>query len=283
LTRIAVFFACVLLAGIASAAQKAPPPNAPLPNPTELLQRAIANEKKLAAELERYECHVTDVTTETDKYGNVKKTTTEVKEQFFVNGIAVDRTLAKDGKDLTPDEVKKQDDRVMKETLKYSNQSAANKETDKQNQEAQDFLAAMMLANGHRQMENGRSVLYYNIVPNPKFQAKNLTQRAATVMQGAVSIDEQSGEVIDLNIKSVADLKIAGGMVADLHKGAWLHIHNQAQPDSVWLTDLAEFNGDARAALFFHPYFRFKETTDGCHLYSATATQVGQAQPVKKH
>jgi len=71
--------------------------------------------------------------------------------------------------------------------------------------------------------------------------------------------------------------------VADLHKGAWLHIHNQPQPDGVWLTDLAEGSGDARAALFFHPYIRFKETSDGCHLYSATATQIGPAQPVMKH
>jgi hypothetical protein len=53
------------------------------------------------------------------------------------------------------------------------------------------------------------------------------------------------------------------------------------RPDGVWLTDLAEGSGDARAALFLHPYFRFKETTGDCHLYSATANQVGQAKAVK--
>ena len=34
--------------------------NPPLPNAIELLQRALANERKLAAERERYECRVTD-------------------------------------------------------------------------------------------------------------------------------------------------------------------------------------------------------------------------------
>ena len=58
--------------------------------------------------------------------------------------------------------------------------------------------------------------------------------------------------------------------------------HDQPQPDGVLLTDLVEGSGDARAALFLHPYFRFKETTDNCHLYTATATQVGPAQVVKK-
>jgi hypothetical protein len=256
--------------------------NAPLPNASQLLQRALANERKLAAQREQYDCRITDRTVETDSKGNTKKDTTEVSDLFYVNGIPIERTLQKNGKDLSPDEAHKQDERVMKETLKYSNQSTAKKEEDKQNQELEDFMEAMMLANGHRDRVNGRGVLFYDIVPNPHFDAKNLNQRAAQVMQGTVSIDEQTGELIDINVKSVQDLKIGGGLVVNVHKGAWLHIRNQPQSDGVWLTDVAEGSGDARAALFFHPYIRFKETTDGCHLYSATANQVGPAQPVKK-
>ena len=254
---------------------------APLPNPHDLLERALANEKKLDSQRERYECRVTDESAETDSKGNVKKTTLEVKEQFFVNGIAVERTLTKNGKDLSPDESRKEDQRVMKETVKYSNAANAQKETDKQNKELEEFLTAMQLANGRRQPENGRSVLAYDIVPNAKFQAKNLNQRFAQVMQGRLTIDEETGEIIDANVKSVQDLKIAGGVLANLHKGFWLHFHNQPQADGVWLTDLAEGSGDARAALFFHPYFRFKETTGSCHLYNTEAMQVGQAHPVK--
>ena len=254
---------------------------APLPNAHDLLQRALASEKKMDAQRERYECRLTDEGVETDGKGNVKKSTTEVKEQFFVNGIAVEHTLTKNGKDLSADEMRKEDQRVMKETVKYSNQANAKKESDKQNQQVEDVLAAMQLANGHRERVNGRSVLYYDIVPNPRFQAKNLNQRFAQVMQGKMSIDEETGEMIDLNIKSVQDLKIAGGMLANLHKGFWLHVHNHPQADGVWITDLAEGSGDARAALFFHPYIRFKETTDACHLYNAEANQVGQAKVLK--
>lgn len=277
LCRVAV--ALVLPISILSFAQN--PLNAPLPNPHELLQRALDNEKKLETQRERYECRVTDVAVETDGKGNVKKTITSIKQQFFVNGIAVERTLAKNGRDLNPDETRKEDQRVMKETVKYSNLATAKKETDKQNQQVEDVLIAMQLADGRRERANGRNVLLYDIVPNPKFQAKNLNQRFAQVMQGKISIDEQTGEMIDLNIKSVQDLKIGGGLLANLHKGFWLHVHNHPQPDGVWITDLAEGSGDARAALFFHPFFRFKQTTDSCHLYSAEANQVGQAKPVK--
>jgi hypothetical protein len=275
--------AALLLCGPRLGLSQNSAPLAPLPNANEILQRALANERKLAAERERYECRVTTTAIETDSRGNTKKNTTEVKDQFFVNGIAIERTFKKNGNDLTPDETKKEDERVMKETLKYSNQTTAKKEEDKQNQELGDFMEAMMLANGRRERINGRSVLFYDILPNPRFEARNLNQRLAQVMQGKISIDEQTGEPIDIEVKSVADLKIFGGLLANVHKGLWLHIHNHPEPDGVWLTDFAEGSGDMRAALFLHPYIHLKEVTDNCLLYTATATQVGSPQVVKPH
>ena len=275
--------AALLLCGPRPGLSQNSAPLAPLPNANEILQRALANERKLADERERYECRVTTTAIETDSRGNTKKNTTEVKDQFFVNGIAIERTFKKNGNDLTPDETKKEDERVMKETLKYSNQTTAKKEEDKQNQELGDFMEAMMLANGRRERINGRSVLFYDILPNPRFEARNLNQRLAQVMQGKICIDEQTGEPIDIEVKSVADLKIFGGLLANVHKGLWLHIHNHPEPDGVWLTDFAEGSGDMRAALFLHPYIHLKEVTDNCLLYTATATQVGSPQVVKPH
>jgi len=275
--------AALLLCGPRLGLSQNSAPLAPLPNANEILQRALANERKLADERERYECRVTTTAIETDSRGNTKKNTTEVQDQFFVNGIAIERTFQKNGKDLSPDETKKEDERVMKETLKYSNQATAKKEEDRQNQELGDFMEAMMLANGRRERINGRSVLFYDILPNPRFAAKNLNQRLAQVMQGKISIDEQTGEPVDINVKSVADWKIGWGLLANVHKGLWLHIHNHPEPDGVWLTDFAEGSGDVREALFLHPYIHFKEVTDNCRLYTATATQVGTPQVVKPH
>jgi len=90
-----------------AAQTSAPMPNAPLPNATELLDRALAHQRKLAAEQERYECRVTATAIETDSRGNVKKTTTEVSDLFYVNGIEIERTLQKNGRDLTPEETKR--------------------------------------------------------------------------------------------------------------------------------------------------------------------------------
>ncbi len=267
---------------LACMAQHPAPLDAPLPDPMQLLNRALANEKKMAAEQERYECRVTAWSAEPDKNGKIKKQDTTVSEQFFVNGQEIQHTLEKDGKDLNPEQTRKEDQRVMKETLKYSDKAKADKETAKNDQQAVDIISAMMLAGGHRERVGGRNVLFYDIVPNPHFKAKNLAQHFATVMQGKVSIDEETGEMIDVDVHSVADVKIGGGVIASLHKGFWMHFHSTPQADGVWLNDLAEGTGDARAALFFHPYFRFRQKTGDCHLYNATAQQVGAATVVKK-
>ena len=83
---------------LACMAQHPAPLDAPLPDPMQLLNRALANEKKVASEQERYECRVTAWSAETDKTGKIKKQDTTVSEQFFVNGQEIQHTLEKDGK-----------------------------------------------------------------------------------------------------------------------------------------------------------------------------------------
>lgn len=123
----------------------------------------------------------------------------------------------------------------MKQTVKFSDKQYAAKEATKEDQQVQDALTALQLRNGrsNRGQSQGTG---YEIVGNPKIQTRNLNQRFASVMQGSISFDEETGEVIDLNIKSVQDLMIAGGLPANLHNGFWLLVHQQPQPDGVWRT-----------------------------------------------
>ncbi len=53
----------IILAFAASAAAQT---GAALPDPNQLLQRALANQRKQAAELERYQCRVTTESDELD-------------------------------------------------------------------------------------------------------------------------------------------------------------------------------------------------------------------------
>ena len=90
-------------------------------------------------------------------------------------------------------------------------------------------------------------------------------------------MDEESGMPAELKIETSRDVKVAGGVGANLHKGFQLHLVQQRQPDGVWLTKVAEGSGDVRAILLLRQRFRFKEELDQCHLFSVNSQQKIQA------
>ncbi len=96
-------------------------------------------------------------------------------------------------------------------------------------------------------------------------------------MTGRIWIDEESGQPVELRFQTDKDVKIAGGLFANLHKGFQLHLLRERQPDGVWLTKSVDGNGNARVALFFNPKFHFSEDTQKCHLFTVETQQKVEA------
>jgi hypothetical protein len=253
--------------------------NAPLPKMEELRKRAIATEERTAELQERYSCRLHAENIETDSKGKPKKTEITEQEEFFVNGHPIHRTLTKNGKPLSESESKKEDDHVLKEVKKYSDPKNMQKEKDEQRKEIEAALRVLKMSNERRIDNNGRDAIAMSIEGDPKAPAHDLHERFMQAMNGQLVLDETTGELVDLNIRSVRDVKIGGGLLANLHKGFWLHVHQTPQTDGVWLTDMVEGSGDARAALFLHPYFQFKEARESCHLYNVDIN-TGAVTPV---
>jgi hypothetical protein len=246
--------------------------NAPLPDANQIKERVIANEKWSAKEKERYLCVVADETDELGKDGEVKHKETTESEQFYLNGQEINHTLKKNGVPLSDRDAKKERERVAKQVKKFSDPNEVKKQEDREQKQLQSFLHALLYLNGHRETRNGRSTIVYDLRGDPSFHASNLEEKFAKALVGRIWIDEQTGELLELQVHTDKDVKIAGGLVASLHKGFQMHIKQTRQTDGVWLTSLVEGTGDARAALFFHPRFRFKQVTSHCRLYSVDAT-----------
>ena len=259
--------------------QSAASADAPLPSIQQLRERGIANLKRVSEEEEHYSCHIRDEDTETDNKGKIKKTSIHDKEQFYMNGHEVDRLLAKNGKPLSPDETRKEDEWVMKEVRKYSDPEQIRKEQSEQEKQIEAAFRVLKMSNEHRVQVEGRNAIALNLAGDPKASTHNIEEKAMQAMAGTIILDEATGELIDLDMRSVRDVKIGGGLLANLHKGFWLHVHTFPQSSGPWLNEYAEGSGDARAALLFHPYFRFKENRNNCHLYTVETT-TGVTAPV---
>jgi len=257
------------------------PDNPPLPDPQELKQRAIASLKQSDKDLEKYSCLVRDQTDELNPDGSIKRHRSSEKEQFFVNGIEIDHTLERDGKPLAGDAAKKEQQRVDKDVKKYSNQAEAEKSQDKDEKQVEMFLRALRFSNGRRERRDGRSIIVYDLSGDPKFHPKSIEERFAEALVGRIWLDEETGNVVELRIETYRDVKIGGGLLANLHKGFHLHLVQERQPDGVWLTKAVDGNGDARAGLFFHPRFRFEEDLLKCRLFSVESQQTVQPPSAK--
>jgi hypothetical protein len=252
----------------------APPPAATaLPDARQLIDRALATEKATYAQRENYLCEIHRQQEDLDSSGNVKKKDSEDLEEFYVNGHQIDHELAKDGQALSSSDARKEQERVDKDVKKYSDPAQRQKEQSEEQKRIESVLKMMQFQNERRITVNGRPTILFDISGNMAVQPQDLDDRFVQAMTGTLELDEATGQMVDLNIHSVKDVKIAGGLVASLHKGFFLHLHQSLHPDGVWLPDLAEGSGDARAAIFLHKLFRFHQTQGDCHLYGVSTTQ----------
>ena len=254
----------------------------PLPDPAQLKQRALANMKRAEKDLERYECIVHDESDELNGGGGVKRHRSSEKEQFFVNGRQVSHMLRRDGQPLSGGDAKKEQERVDREVKRFSDPTQVTKAEEESERQADMFLRAQRFANGHREVREGRSTVVYDMSGDPNFHPTKVEERFAQAASGRVWIDEESGAPAELRLQLDHDVKLGGGLLANIHKGFWVHMVQQRQADGVWLTKLVEGSGEARAALFFHPRIRFKQATDKCHLFSVDTQQTLPSPPPGK-
>ncbi len=277
MTRLTLFL--IIVPVVFGAANGAPMNNAPVPDPQQLKERALASMQKAQQALERYSCNVHGYYDELNDDGSVKKHSARRSERFFVNGVQIDHVLARNGKDLTGADATREKEKADRQVKLYSNRAEAAKKEDTKARQTAMFLRAQRLTNGRRESRWGRDTIAFDMSGDPKFQPHKVEERLAQALSGRIWIDEESGTPVELQIRTDRDVKIGGGLLASLHKGFELKLIERREADGTWLEKSAEGNGDVRAALFFHPKFRFREDVESCHLYAVDAQDTQHDKP----
>ena len=243
----------------------------PIPNQEALRQRAIATAERTVDQRDRYECRERQVQNDLDAKGRVKKSTVTEQEFFFLHGRPIMREVSRGGKPLSDSEKKKQDDHVRKEIEDAEKAFKKEKRGDGGPLSSRNFLRLAKLDNERRVMVSGRPTIVFDVLDNPDNKGGDIPQRIIAAMRGTLSVDEETGHVQDLNVTGVRDVKIAGGLIANIHKGFLLHTVSTPQNDGVWLLKTIYGSGDARMGLFFHPAANFRADVEGCRLYNVQA------------
>jgi hypothetical protein len=236
----------VLLACLSPAAFGASEPAA-LPDAATMLREVEAHQKQLDKIRENYTFRSVQTTRQLDGSGNTKKVETEEHEVFFVNGERVQKLVRKDGKDLTPDQARKEQDRVNKEVLKISKPGYSN--PDKDEITVSRLLQIVTFSRPRRVQLNGRDTIAFDFAGDPHAKTHGRGEDALKKVSGTIWIDEADREVSRMSATLDENYHVGFGLLASVAKGSNVVFDQALIRNEAWLPTAIALHLQARALL----------------------------------
>ena len=232
-----------------------------LPDLKALFKEIEANQKAIDKLKENYAGTRSEEETEYDKTGRVSKR--EQREYFFfyLDGDEVSTLVKKDGKPLSDQEQKKENEKTQKEieriqkreTKKEAKEEKAKEQGKEEKDDAEvgidTFLRACQFVNPRRERFRGQDVLVFDFEPNPEFKPRKLAEKVVHELAGVVWIDEKAHDVARLEAYFVGDFRFGGGVIANLQKGTSFAFEQAYINNEVWLPTYEEAHVGVRVLL----------------------------------
>ncbi len=256
-------------------AEKAPANSAPLPDIRTLMLQVQAHQRQLDKVRENYTFREFVQTDDLDSNGNVKKTETEENEIFFVNSHHIERLVKKNGKDLSPDEQKKEQERVTRQVEKAA-KLEPGKSLEGREISITRILDIMKASNPRRVVWNGRDTIAFDFVGDPRAQTHGIAEDASKKIAGTLWVDEKDREVAHLTVHFDDNFHIGAGLVATVQKGSSFEFDQALVNNELWLPTAGEAHLEARVLLFkgYRQNVRFKDS-DYQRFHTEATQQAG--------
>ncbi len=222
-----------------------------------LLMRAEAKDLENDKQLRDYTYTERQEEHKLDARGNVSKTEIRTSEILEIYGEEVEKLIAKDGKPLSPEDAKKQDEKIQKIIDKRKNESddARRKRLEKEEksrEEDRKFVLEIADAFDFRlvgsETIDGHDTWVLEGEPRPGYQPKHRDAKMLSKFHGRVWIDKEEGQWVKLDISAIDTISI-GLFLARIHKGARIVVDLTEVNKEVWLPKHVQVRMDARVAL----------------------------------
>src|SRR6266436_2910873 len=229
-----------------------------LPDLKALFKEIDDNQKTIDKLKENYAGSQSEEETEFEGDGKVKKHEVSEYTFFYLNGSEITTLVKKDGKPLSDAEQKKENEKTQKRIEEHQKREAkkeAKEEKAKEEGKEKDepgieiFLRACQFVNPRRERFRGQDVLVFDFEPNPEFKPNKLAEKVVQKLAGVVWVDEKAHDVARLEAYFTGDMKIAGGLLANLQKGTSFVFEQGFVNDEVWLPTYMEAHVGVRFLL----------------------------------
>jgi hypothetical protein len=231
-----------------------------LPDLKALFKEIDDNQKAIDKIRENYAGTRTEEETEFESDGRIKKREINEYTFFYMNGDEVSTLVKKEGKPLSEQEQKKENEKTQKRIAEIQKNAAKKeakeekakeegKSNDKDDPDIETFLRACQFVNPRRERFRGQDVLVFDFEPNPEFKPHKLVEKFVQKLAGVVWIDEKAHDVARLEAYFVGDMKIAAGLLANLQKGTSFVFEQAYVNNEVWLPTYEEAHVGVRVLL----------------------------------
>ena len=222
-----------------------------LPDLKALFKEVDNNQKAIDKIKENYAGTRNEEETEYDKTGKVTKHEQNEYSFFYLDGGEISTLTKKDGKPLSDEEQKKENEKTQKAIEDIQkNKAKKDAKEEKQKEEGKDksdddvgievFLRAAQFVNPRRERFRGQDVLVFDFEPNPEFKPHKLAEKVVHELAGVIWVDEKAHDVARLEAYFVGDFRFAGGVIANLQKGTSFTFEQAYINNEVWLPTYEE-------------------------------------------
>src|SRR6266481_514151 len=222
-----------------------------LPDLKALFKEIDDNQKAIDKIKENYAGSQSEEETEFEGDGRVKKRESNEYTFFSLNGEVVTTRVKKDGKLLSAEEQKKENEKTQKRIAELQKRETKKeaKSDEKDEPGIEIFLRACQFVNPRRERFRGQDVLVFDFEPNPEFKAHKLVEKVVQKLAGVVWVDEKAHDVARLEAYFTGDMKIGGGLLANLQKGTSFVFEQSFVNNEVWLPTYMEAHVGVRFLL----------------------------------
>ncbi len=236
------------------------------------MQEVQEHQRQLDKVRESYTYTSMQTTQDVDSNGQIKKTQTEEHEDFFVNGHVIERTVKRDGKELSDHDQQKETERVTK-LVEKAEKTPPGQPLEGPTISVSRVLEIMDLRNERRVMFRGRPAIVFDFVGRKDAKTHGLAEDASKKLEGTVWIDEADREVAHLEVRFIDNVHVMGGLFANIQKGSNFHFDQEPVNSELWLPTGGEGTMQARVLLLKnyrqhfierdYDYKRFRVDTQG--------------------
>jgi hypothetical protein len=269
----------VLGFGLAAVAQMHPDTDGPLPPIEPLIRDVEAHQKQLEAATRDYVYRVHRREEELRADGSVKKVSQTDAESLVIDGIRVNRIIARDGKPLSDDDKRKEEDHVNRDVEKGKELRAKGQEADRNSLVLSRILELGKWSHERRVVEDGRREIVLDFTGDPNAKTNGPVEEIFKSVVGQIWIDEADRVLVRGEGELEKDYKIGGGLVADVRKGAKFSFGARRMPDGTWLPAHFDGQGDIRVLLIANFHGRMHVETSDYRRFRTSSRVVSVGEP----